>query len=121
MELIKGSIECAPFFNRYLTAKVTLTISDGKVQSGRTVVSGREINNSPEEGPLSIFMIWSTATLKVKLTGDYMNLISGANVILVCKDANFTGHSIDEGGTFVFEDVVPKTGEECKLSISEVG
>lgn len=66
-------------------------------------------------------MTSSTTTLVVNLTGDYMKLISGANVNLVCQDANFTGESRNKGSTFIFEDVVPKTGEECKLSISEDG
>ena len=106
---LNGAIENVYFLERYLTAKKTLTTSDGK------------IDNNPEEGPLSISMTSSTATLEVKLTGDYMSLVSGANVTLSCKDANFTGASRDEGDIFVFEDVVPKTGEECNLAISEVG
>ena len=106
---LNGTIENVDFLKRYLTAKETLTTADGK------------FDNHPEEGPLSISMTSSTATLEVKLTGDYMSLVSGANVTLTCKDANLTGVSRDEGDTFVFEDVVPKTGEECNLAISEVG
>ena len=106
---LNGKIENVDFLNRYLRAKETLTTSEGK------------FDNHPEEGPLSISMTSSTATLEVKLTGDYMSLVSGANVTLTCKDANLTGVSRDEGDTFVFEDVVPKTGEECNLAISEVG
>ena len=95
--------------NRYLTVEETLTTSDGQVDS------------NPEGGPLSISMTPATATLKVKLTGDYMNLVTDANVVLSCKDTNFTGVSVDDqGDTFVFENVVPK-GEECNLAISEVG
>ena len=95
---------------RYLTAEETLTTSDGKV------------DNNPEEGPLSISMTPSTATLEVKLTGDFMSLVTDANVFLSCKDSNFTGVSVDnKGDTFVFENVIPKTGEECNLAVSEVG
>ena len=95
---------------RYLTAEETLTTSDGKV------------DNNPEDGPLSISMTPATATLEVKLSGDFMSLVTDANVFLSCKDANFTGESVDDqGDTFVFENVVPKTGEECNLAVSEVG
>ena len=93
-----------------MTAEETLTTSDGKV------------DNNPEDGPLPIPMTPATATLEVKLTGDFMSLVTDANVFLSCKDANFTGESVDDqGDTFVFENVVPKTGEECNLAVSEVG
>ena len=109
-KILKSSIKTVHSINRYLTAKKTIVTVDGKV------------DNNPEEGPLSIPMTSSTATLEVKLTGDYISLVSDANVTLSCKDANFTGVSKEgESESFVFEDVVPKTGEECKLAISEVG
>ena len=107
--IFKGAIQYVEFLRRYLTAKKTLTTSDGKVVDNR------------EEGPLTISLTSSTATLEVILTGDYMSLVSGSNVTLSCKDANFAGVSREEGNNFVFEDVFPKTGEECKLSVSEDG